>query len=208
MPSPLSFHTQTHSIYLRGPWKWKHCDDDDEKNKQKRETPQNQTARKPSSLWQIFCILSPFAFEPPTNQCSNINTFNISSLNGYLLSLPSSKPLLFLSFPPYNSHFTVILFWASDGFLIFLDVFRDVVFYFRSVNASVYMAVEEAWKLLRVLPQPDLERSGTLGWRVKIPQPVCLDPGSLLFQRAGRYKHVRCRHCCLLCLLEHWYLIN
>ena len=80
----------------------------------------------------------------------------------------------------------------SDGFLIFLDVFRDVVFFYHSIDATVHMAVEETWKLRRVLPQPDLERSGSLGGWIKIPQPIFLDPGSLLFQRAGRYKHVRC----------------
>ena len=183
-------------------WWWK-------KKKNKSAKPHRTKQLVSLRLYGRYFVFShPFAFEPPTNQCSNINTLSISSPTVTCFHCPRLNCYFSFPSPLVIPNFTIILFWASDGFLIFLDVFRDVVFYFRGVNASVYMAVEEAWKLLRVLPQPDLERSGSLGGRVKIPQPLCLDPGSRLFQRAGRYKHVRCRRCCLLCLLEHWYLIN
>ena len=61
------------------------------------------------------------------------------------------------------------------------------------------MALQEARKRRRLLPEPDPQAPGSERKRIQV-----VDPGGSLLHRAGRHLHVRRRHRRLLCLPQHW----
>lgn len=61
------------------------------------------------------------------------------------------------------------------------------------------MALQEARKRRRLLPEPDPQGPRSEGKRIQV-----VDPGGSLLHRAGRHLLVRRRHRRLLCLPQHW----
>lgn len=115
-----------------------------------------------------------------------------------------------LSFQKCVGEEKVWVFWClernPDGSQFVLDVLRDVFCHFRHFDVSLRMAFKEAWEHCDLLSQSDLKRLGSMGGRVQDPKPVCLDQRGSNFHRTGSYLHVRGWHCCVLCVLEHWFV--
>lgn len=93
-----------------------------------------------------------------------------------------------------------------DGSQFVLDVLRDLLCNFLDSHVSLRMAFEEAREHGCVLSQSDPQGFGTVGGRVQDPEPVCVDQRGSVFHRAGSYIHFWGWHCCVLCLLEHWFV--